>query len=175
MKFLSPTGAILAMLALVGCAPLNISHIADTSASDIDPIGPPDAEPGACYGKEILPAVIETATEHVLTRAATYADDGSLLTPAAYQTERLQKIVSERADVWFKVPCDAQKIDAFDASLQRALKVRGYYKGPITGALGPKTRQAIRRYQQDHGLSSSKLSLKSARALGLSAVPRDNS
>jgi hypothetical protein len=38
------------------------------------------------------------------------------------------------------------------AQVQRALAARGYYYGPIDGILGPGTRNAIQRYQSDHGL-----------------------
>ena len=38
------------------------------------------------------------------------------------------------------------------AQVQRALASRGYYYGPIDGILGPGTRNAIQRYQIDHGL-----------------------
>ncbi len=172
--FLSVVGAI---GVLSGCMEIQITGIRDMSASDIEPIQPPDAEPGACYGKEISPAVVETVTRQIKTRDASYADDGTLLTPASYRTETFQKIVTERADIWFKVPCQEDKVDAYVASLQRALSVRGYYRGKITGELDLRTRKAIRRYQKPRGLDSNKLSLDSARSLGLAAVerPKDDS
>ena len=37
---------------------------------------------------------------------------------------------------------------------QEALKEKGYYDGPIDGIIGPKTRAALRRYQQEQGLNS---------------------
>lgn len=39
-----------------------------------------------------------------------------------------------------------------EAEVQRALARRGYYRGPIDGDLGPGSRNAIARYQADHGL-----------------------
>lgn len=39
--------------------------------------------------------------------------------------------------------------------LQRALANRGYYYGPIDGDIGPGSRNAIARYQADHGMSPS--------------------
>lgn len=38
------------------------------------------------------------------------------------------------------------------AAVQRALARRGYYNGSIDGAIGPQSRRAIARYQQDQGL-----------------------
>jgi len=39
------------------------------------------------------------------------------------------------------------------ASVQRALASRGYYGGQVDGAIGPQSRRAIIRYQEDSGLS----------------------
>jgi peptidoglycan hydrolase-like protein with peptidoglycan-binding domain len=39
-----------------------------------------------------------------------------------------------------------------EASVQRALKRQGYYRGLIDGDIGPESRAAIRRYQIDRGL-----------------------
>jgi hypothetical protein len=39
------------------------------------------------------------------------------------------------------------------AELQRRLARAGYYDGAIDGILGPRTRQAIRAYERDHGYS----------------------
>lgn len=39
------------------------------------------------------------------------------------------------------------------SDVQRALAREGYYDGAIDGTLGPSTRNALRRYQRDHGLS----------------------
>ena len=42
--------------------------------------------------------------------------------------------------------------DARVNDVQSALSREGYYDGPIDGKLGNATRQALRRYQRDHGL-----------------------
>jgi len=39
-----------------------------------------------------------------------------------------------------------------EIDVQRALAHRGYYGGPVDGAIGPQTRAAIRTYQVDRGL-----------------------
>jgi hypothetical protein len=170
MKIPQILGAFGAALVLSGCMELQLSGITDTSATEMD-LRPPGAEPGACYGKEVSPAVIETVTQHVVVRAATYDDAGTLLTPAAYRTETVQKILQERADIWFKTPCSKVRVGEFTASVQRALKVRGLYHGRITGQLDGRTRRAIRKFQLPE-LDSETLSLASARRLGLVAVER---
>jgi hypothetical protein len=42
--------------------------------------------------------------------------------------------------------------DSRVSDVQSALSREGYYDGPIDGKLGGATRQALRRYQRDHGL-----------------------
>jgi lysozyme family protein len=39
-------------------------------------------------------------------------------------------------------------------TLQKALKNAGYYTGPVDGVAGHQTKDAIRRFQADHGLTT---------------------
>ena len=41
---------------------------------------------------------------------------------------------------------------SLEAGVQRALRKRGYYSGPLDGDIGPRSRNAIREYQAEHGL-----------------------
>lgn len=41
-----------------------------------------------------------------------------------------------------------------EASVQRALSQRGYYRGPIDGDMGPGSRAAVARYQADNGMKA---------------------
>ena len=45
------------------------------------------------------------------------------------------------------------------ARLQRQLARAGYYRGPIDGIMGPRTRYALRAYRHDHGTASSRSDL----------------
>jgi putative peptidoglycan binding protein len=165
---------LLAVAALVGC---------DTKGPDLDSAetpqvarqaqdAPPGAEPGTCWGKHAIPAIIETVTHQTLVRPAKTAGDGTIIQPAKYKTESRQDIVRPRKDTWFETPCAEVQTPEFVASLQRALAARGAYRGTPTGQMDAATRAAIRRYQQQQGLDSSILSLDTARALGLVAVTR---
>jgi len=170
MKFLTKTAAGCAVSALCACTTMGLSGIEDTSASE--DLLPPNAEQGACYGHEIRPAVFETVTQHVVAREATYDDKGRLLTPTAYRTDTVQKMVRDRDYVWFKKPCPQDMDDQFVASVQRALKARGLYAGQISGEYDQRTRRAIRKFQKPLGIDSGTLSLDAARKLGLVAVER---
>lgn len=133
---------------------------------------PPEVPEGACWAAEILPARIETVTAQVLASPARVAADGTVLEPASFRTETRQKIVAERRDVWLEVPCDDAVSPGFVASLQRALKARGYYAGAPTGSMDEPTRVAVRAWQRSLGLDSARLSMAGARSLGLVRVAR---
>lgn len=132
-------------------------------------VGPPDADPAACYAHESTPAVIETVIEQVMLQPPQIAKDGRVLEPAVFLTESQQRIVHERRELWFEVPCELHLSDPdFIASLQRALAARHLYHGPITGAMNRRTERAVRDFQAPQGLDSTVLSLAAARQLGLS-------
>jgi hypothetical protein len=135
--------------------------------------GPADAPEGSCWGRTVSPAVIETVTEQVQIAPARTAPDGSVIKPPVYRSEKRQQIVTPRVDTWFETPCVEKVGVDFIASLQRALAVRRYYEGPITGVTDPETAAAIQRFQRSTGGPDSPvLSLQSARTLGLIAVDR---
>lgn len=163
------------LLALAACTPMaeRDAFATPLSAGDravevLRGAGPPDADPLACYGLKSTPAVIETVTEQVMIQPPQIASDASLREPAIFVTETHQRIVTERRELWFEVPCalEAGERD-FIASLQRALAARGLYTGPATGEMNRRTRQAIRDFQAPQGLDSDILSLAAAQQLGL--------
>jgi hypothetical protein len=176
--FLSGRGFALALI-LGACgqsAPDEPATRADFSAdlirraSDAPPDGPADA----CWARDEMPAIIETVTEQVLVTPERRAADGTITQAAIYTTNVDQRMVQEREVVWFQTPCGAAATDQnFLASLQRALKARGYYLHDLTGQMDPATRNALRRFQAERGLDSETLSLAAARELGLVEVPRD--
>jgi hypothetical protein len=136
---------------------------------------PPGSDPDSCWGKHTTPAVIETVTQQIVLQPAQITSDGHVIQPAIYKTETQQRILRERKDTWFETPCPALQTPEFTASVQRALKARGLYRGPITSQMDNRTRAAIRRYQKPQGLDSGILSSAAARKLGLLAVERPHS
>ena len=134
---------------------------------------PEDAPPGTCWGTIVSPALIETVTEQVQVEPALLAADGSVTRPARFRTDTRQRIVTERAVRWFETPCPDDLTPDVVATLQRALAVRGYYQGAISGQVDAATRAAVQSYQAQAGLDSPVLSLESARGLGLIATPLD--
>ena len=175
----SATLLVLAGLILGACkAPGSYVPEAPTRANlsaelvRLDKPGPPQGPEGACWASDITPMVVETVTEQVVVSAEKIGPDGTVISPASYRTETHQKIVQEREEIWFRSPCPEEWTVDFVATLQRALKARGYYLLPVSGALDQPTQEAVHRFQIDRGLDSPQLSLAAAQELGIVAVDR---
>ncbi|WP_338550756.1 peptidoglycan-binding domain-containing protein [Roseovarius phycicola] len=161
--------AVMAGLALAGCGG-TVAGVGEPELVQRLETAPPGARPGSCWGKSIKPAVIETVTQQILLQPSEILDDGTVARPAIYKTETRQQIVQDRKETWFETPCASDLTPEFTASVQRALKARGVYRGPITSVMDARTRAAVRAYQKPQGLESGILSLAAARLLGLVAV-----
>ncbi len=163
-----------AMISLAGCvdggAPRGVTQ-ADLSGNLVPAHGdrPPEGPEGACWARDVTPAVIETELRQEMVTPNGLAADGTPI-PASFRSVTTQKIVQDRREVWFRTPCDAEMTVAFIASLQRALKARGLYTAPVTGRMDDPTARAIRQYQAARGLDSPVLSLDAARDLGIAAA-----
>lgn len=135
--------------------------------------GPPDARPGACYGKDVTQARVEVVTEQQMVEPAQFGENGTIIKPATYRSTTHQTIVEPRKEFFFEVPC-ADRFDVeFVTSLQRALKARGFYRGRLSGVMDERTRRAIRKFQIPNGLNSDILTMDTARQLGLVEYGRD--
>ena len=164
------TAALLAALLLGGCQ-AQLPEMAPPERVSTRNEAPPWAAPGTCWGTDETPAVIETVTEQVMLAPEQSPEAGAQAAGVVYRTDTQQKIVTPRQDMWFEIPCEEQRTPEFTASLQRALKARGHYHGPVTGEMTRRTRAAIRAYQKPQGLDSAMISLAAARQMGLVAVP----
>ena len=172
MRYATIFPALCAVLLVTGCTRVSLPAVARMGEPELvktRAAPPPGATPDSCYGQDATPAVIETVTEQIMLQPAQIAADGSVLYPAVYKTETRQAIIEEREELWFETPCSADLTPDFVASLQRALKVRGYYKGSVNGEMTNRTRRAIRAFQAPQGLDSAILSKAAARQLGLVA------
>lgn len=161
---------LLAACVLVGCQ--NAAALREPDITQTLQEAPPGAPPGTCWGKQVTPAIVETVTEQIMLQPAEVMADGTVTQPAIFKTETRQAILRERTATWFQTPCATEQTPDFIASLQRALKVRSLYRGPISGDMDARTRAAIRAYQKSQGLDSGILSLAAARKLGLVAIER---
>ena len=78
-----------------------------------------------------------------------FQDNGGNMTVSL--TSRAAGEASPSAGPITSAPSPAPMNDV--AAAQQRLKDRGYYSGPVDGAMGPRTTAALRAYQRDHGLS----------------------
>ncbi|MCC5983818.1 MAG: peptidoglycan-binding protein [Rhodobacteraceae bacterium] len=86
----------------------------------------------------------------------------------ALQTRRQCWHAAPEADM--RVPCPEELTESFIASLQRALAVRGYMEGDVTGFADPQTIAAVHAFQAARGLDSAVLSYRTGQDLGLLPV-----
>ncbi len=162
-------------LFLGACAPRIVVDAPATAnlasqAIRLDGPGPPPGPEGTCWANDLIPAAFETVTEQTLVSAEVRDDAGKVVTPASYTSVSRVRVLNERRDIWFTAPCPADVTVAFVATLQRALKARGYYNLPVTGEMDAATNEAVRRYQADRGLDSPVLSLAATRQLGIATT-----
>lgn len=168
-------GAWAAVLLAVACTQPRIPVATPNLRSDFTASvrdRPPAQAPGACWHGAERPALFETVTEQLLVSPERRDATGALVAPAVFRTETRQSEVRPRQPVWFEVPCpdDGAGDPVFVASLQRALKARGFYDGPVSGMMNAETDTAVLRYQGANGLDNAVLSMAAARALGLVKV-----
>jgi len=157
---------------LMGCEPISPVTRADPEPLRTRMEGPPNAKEDECWGRLTTPAIVETVTDQILLQPAEIGSDGTVRSQAVYKTETRQAIIREREDLWFETLCEEELTVEFVMSLQRALQARDIYSGRINGDLDPRTRRAIRAYQQPQGVDSAILTRAAARQLGLLAYGR---
>lgn len=170
----------LALLGLIICAvgacempPLTQGGAPKQGKFQIVQDRPEGAVAGSCWGRTETAAIIETVNREVLVQPAQVSSDGRIQQPAIYKKETRQEIVREREVSWTEVVCVTQLTEEFTANLQRALAVRGFYRGPATGLMDNRTRSAIRKFQAIDGFDHAILTVAAARKLGLIAVARE--
>lgn len=170
-KYLVLLGASLVIL--IGCEPISPVTRADPEPLRTRMEGPPNAKEDECWGRVTTPAIVETVTDQIMLQPAEIGSDGVVRRQAVYKTETRQAIIREREDLWFETLCEKELTVEFVKSLQRALEARDMYSGRINGDLDPRTRRAVRAYQQEQGVDSAILTRAAARQLGLLAYGRE--
>lgn len=127
---------------------------------------------GRCFVSDETPAVIETLRTKVMVKPEERDAQGRFVAAAIFRIEEVPRIVRERQTLRFETVCPPVYTVDFVKTLQRALTVRGFYRGPITGVLDQLTNNAVRGYQRTIGPDTSLLSIETARRLGVVALDR---
>lgn len=82
---------------ILASAALMLSQAAFGQAADM----PPDARPGECFARVLVPDTVEISTEQVIDREASYE---LKLVPAVYETVSEQRLLREASTVYNTVP-----------------------------------------------------------------------
>ena len=165
MKFIIP------FLALGACTPA----VAPAPPNVLIDMGQIETQAnGRCIANDTSPAVIETVTIQEIELPELRDANGTVTRPATFRTITRQQIVRERAEIRFETLCPQNYSAELVATLQRALKARGFYTEQISGTLDLQTGAAIQSFQRISGLDSPLLALETARQLGIVALSKDS-
>jgi len=166
--------AAIAALALAGCETTSQGGVTRGAQGYTIPTvaasAAPESRDGTCWGQLPGTPVTKLVEQTILVEEAVVDASGAELSPAIYRVVTAPKTISTTKGRWFERVCDAELNANLIMTLQRALAVRAFYGGPVTGKLDAQTRASIRLYQQERGLDSDVLSLATARQLGLVPV-----
>ena len=168
--------AAAALALLTGCQQTAVSDVTRfIKPSVLEPteMTPPNSQPGVCWGHEPAPEVTTITTQTIMVEKAIYDAQGREITPAIYRKVRAPQVINDGTGRWFERVCDTLATPIFIETLQRALFVRGYFSGDVTGMMDAPTLRAVRKYQREQGLNSDTLSLSAAQQLGLIAIELD--
>lgn len=125
---------VVAAAALVAASTLGASPALAGSGDDC----PPNAEPGKCYEKVLLPGYNAwNGQAYVQVRATTFEwREIPCATGGGYRVSENRVLTSPN----------------LVRAVQSALTVEGYYSGPITGEDNAITERSLQRFQYDRGL-----------------------
>lgn len=167
----------LAVLALIGgplvagCMaagpPMPEVEIRPTLAGELGD-APPAGAPGCYHSIEMRPMKFGTVKRAVEVRAAVVDPaSGKVLEPALYEERDFSAVVDAGESLSFETLCPRDLTPDFVATVQRALKARGLYRGAVSGVMDGATRTALRAYQKPRGLDADTLSRRAAMEMGL--------
>jgi len=87
--------------------------------------------------------------------------------PATYKTVTKKKKIAEGYAKWVPIVCQTSINTTMIREVQKALKNKGFYHGPIDGVWGAESKAAMRAFQRANGLPVAGLSMASMEALGV--------
>ena len=127
---------------------------------------------GRCFARDAAPTEVRIVEETVIVVPEKRDNLGRITQPAVVRSQDGPQTFRIGDGKRFETLCPQEYTAQFVASLQRAMKARGAYDGPITSAYDAATSQAVRAFQLSSGIDSPLLRRRTALELGLTAVPR---
>lgn len=128
---------------------------------------------GQCFARTAPPTRTRIVEEQIMIAPGVREPDGSFSQPPIFrnQTRPVTEPIGEGTR--FETLCPPEYTPERIATLQRALKARLAYSGPITSVLDGPTRAAIQAFQVDQGFDSPLIARQLAETLGVVALGRD--
>lgn len=112
-----------------------------------------------------IPAVYKTVE---VTKLVKDAQETREVIPAEYTTVVSEELESEGFMEWRSILCKTNMTTSTVSDIQRALLQREYNPGPIDGAIGVETMDAVNAFQRDNGLPTDKyINMETIKALGV--------
>ena len=111
-----------------------------------------------------VPAEYRTIEVRKLVEPAT---ERRITIPAEYETVVKREKVSDGRMEWRSILCETNTTPGTIASMQRALKSRGFDPGRVDGVLGAQTLDAVRRYQRSKGMAVGELTIETLKSLAV--------
>lgn len=175
MKTITPLAACLVVLGAACTPPAENTAPPETPAPTVNLIAEGEIETtvsGQCFARTAPPTRTRIVEEQVMVTPGVRAPDGSFSTPPIFrnQTRPVTEPVGEGTR--FETLCPPEYTPDRIATLQRALKARLAYIGPITSVLDEPTRAAIQAFQVDRGFDSPLIQRGLAEMLGIVALDR---
>jgi len=114
----------------------------------------------------VIPAVYKDVT---VRKMITPPQERRVSIPEEYQTVTRREKVSDGHMEWQTVLCQVNMTSGKIVAIQKALKAKGFYRGPIDGIVGSATTTAMRAFQKSKGLTSTRfMTIETITALGVS-------
>ena len=107
-----------------------------------------------CEQSFIKPTIYTTKLEKQCIKDHTFDFNGTLLSPAAYQTEAVDQISEKKQTVSFRAICENDLTAEFILGLEQGLSARGFFDDRLTGSMDTETRRAIKAFQLEQGVLS---------------------
>ena len=166
------TPALLCVIALVGCAtappPPPESPVAAPSVANLE-----STFDGRCFAQTAPQVVTKIVTEQVMVIPETVSPDGSITSPPVFRNQTRPVSETLNPGIRFETLCESELTFDRVATLQRALKARLAYDGPITGIYDAATGQAVQAFQKGDGFDSPQLARSVGQRLGIVAFELD--
>lgn len=112
-----------------------------------------------------IPAVTKVVPRKVIDAPARQEKED---VPATYKTVMKKNLVKKGGyQEWHEILCSQELTSDRIKRIQTSLKSEGYDPGPIDNQFGPKTKEALLKFQQDKGLPMGNLNMETLKALGV--------